>query len=207
MEKRLTTQISGSQEWNTLKVNLKTILSGKWRYYYCLKVAMFCNFKQAERGRIEDNRVDVCLYLLPPTGHGVKKIDMESLKRIQAWNINFLASTKLNLFAGICDCNTLCCKGWQFYKRGVNGTETESIIQVFISVFFNIIYCSKIKQQLKQNKVANHSLSPHLGSMMPLSLIGSNTSMETKYGQRLRVRKYPWGTVNTEDEVNRVLCI
>ena len=51
---------------------------------------MFCNFYQAEREPIEDKRVDVCLYMLPPTGHGIKKIDLESLKRIQAWEKSFL---------------------------------------------------------------------------------------------------------------------
>ena len=27
--------------------------------------------------------MDVCLYLLPPTGHGIKRVDMETIKRIQ----------------------------------------------------------------------------------------------------------------------------
>ena len=45
---------------------------------------VFCNFFKAERESIEDKRVDVCLYMLPPTGHGIKKVDIESLKRIQA---------------------------------------------------------------------------------------------------------------------------
>merc|ERR1711860_31927 len=121
---------------------------------------------KAERGKIEDKRGDVCLYLLPPTGHGVKKIDMESLKRIQ----NFVT---------VIPCVA----------------KADSFIE---EELFELK--QQIKQQLKQNKVANHSLSPHLSSKMPLSLIGSNTSMETKYGGSIQVRKYPWGTVNTEDE-------
>merc|ERR1719150_2825658 len=39
---------------------------------------------QATRDKVEDPRViDVCIYLLPPTGHGAKRADLECLRRIQ----------------------------------------------------------------------------------------------------------------------------
>ena len=42
---------------------------------------------QAERDRVVDGRQHVCLYLLSPTGHGLKKHDIECLKRIQVVTI------------------------------------------------------------------------------------------------------------------------
>ena len=38
---------------------------------------------RAERAGVSDSRVDVCLYLLSPTGHSLKKHDIEALKRLQ----------------------------------------------------------------------------------------------------------------------------
>ena len=72
--KYLESQLENYFEWE-MKVSLFIVL----KFF-----TVFCNFYQAEREPIEDKRVDVCLYLLPPTGHGIKKIDIESLKRIQA---------------------------------------------------------------------------------------------------------------------------
>ena len=38
---------------------------------------------RVERGFVEDTRVHACLYFLAPTGHGMKRLDLEVMKRLQ----------------------------------------------------------------------------------------------------------------------------
>ena len=46
-----------------------------------------------------DGRVDVCLYLLPPTGHSLKKHDIEALKRLQVTlNLQMISGINIGLF-------------------------------------------------------------------------------------------------------------
>ena len=51
---------------------------------------------KAERAGESDRRVDVCLYLLSPTGHSLKKHDIEALKRLQV-KVNFQMISRINI--------------------------------------------------------------------------------------------------------------
>ena len=42
-----------------------------------------------------------------------------------------------------------------------------------------------------------------INDCLPLAMVGSNTFIENEKGQRVRVRKYPWGTVFIENRVNK----
>ena len=51
---------------------------------------------KAERAGESDRRVDVCLYLLSPTGHSLKKHDIEALKRLQVkLNLQMISRIKI----------------------------------------------------------------------------------------------------------------
>ena len=148
--------------------------------------------------------MDVCLYLLPPTGHGIKRVDMETLKRIQVGTMFFKQKIKPAyriwlLWFPVLQKLTVLLKR-SYLSRN---SKYKNEIKRFFNPFLKFVIL-KIKHQLKLNKVANSSFFPHLNSILPLSLIGSNTTIKTKDGQNLRVRKYPWGIVNTEDEVEKL---
>ena len=42
-----------------------------------------------------------------------------------------------------------------------------------------------------------------INDCLPLAMVGSNTFIENEKGQRVRVRKYPWGTVFIENKVSK----
>ena len=66
-----------------LESQLDNYFEWEMKVLLLLKVQCLTTLFQAVRGSTDDRRVDVCLYLLPPTGHGIKKVDLEFLKRIQ----------------------------------------------------------------------------------------------------------------------------
>ena len=51
---------------------------------------------KAVRPAVSDSRVDVCLYLLSPTGHSLKKHDIEALKRLQV-KLKFQMISRINI--------------------------------------------------------------------------------------------------------------
>ena len=57
---------------------MKKIIISNW-----LRLVNIPPFLQAVREGESERRVEVCLYLLAPTGHSLKKYDIEALKRLQ----------------------------------------------------------------------------------------------------------------------------
>ena len=62
--------------------------------------------------------------------------------------------------------------------------------------------------QIQENDISIYQFSeeedhPHqsIMSKLPFCVVGSNTVVTNSVGVRVRGRRYPWGTVNIEDQV------
>ena len=55
---------------------------------------------------------------------------------------------------------------------------------------------------LKENPIFLYKFTDDtINYSLPLAIVGSNTFVENEKGGRVRVRKYPWGTVFIENKV------
>lgn len=130
------------------------------------------------RKNIQDNRVHCCLYFIPPYGHGLRQIDIETMKRLHQ---------KVNIVPVIAKADTLTApEVWKLKQRILADIE-ENQIQIYQFPECDSDEDEEFQQQDRELKAA-----------VPFSVIGSNTVIEVG-GTRVRGRQYPWGVVEVEN--------
>ena len=62
--------------------------------------------------------------------------------------------------------------------------------------------------QIEENEISiykfpedEESNKPSIMSKLPFAVVGSNVVVTNHNGEKVRGRRYPWGTVNIEDQV------
>ncbi|KAK9360587.1 Septin-domain-containing protein [Lipomyces starkeyi] len=128
-------------------------------------------------GRI-DMRVHACLYFIRPTGHTLKPLDVEVMKRL---------CTRVNLIPVIAKADTLSQHELQKFKERIRSVMDAQGIQV---------YCPPIEED---NPAAAEETKEIISSM-PFSVIGSETDVETPDGRIVKGRQYLWGVAEVENE-------
>lgn len=111
-----------------------------------------------------DTRVHVCLYLLPPTGHTLKSVDLVTMRAIHQ---------KVNLVPVIAKADTV----------------TKAELAAFKAL---------IGRELEANGIETYC-PEELKPLFPLAVIGSKEEI-LMGSERVRVRQYPWGIVEVENE-------
>lgn len=125
-----------------------------------------------------DMRVHACLYFITPTGHTLKPLDIEVMKRL---------STRVNLIPVIAKADTMLPRDLHLFKERVREVIRVHNIQVFAPPLDAIDEAS-----------AEHARA--LMSSMPFSVIGSTEDVRTPDGRVVRGREYPWGVSEVENE-------
>ncbi|CAM0136319.1 unnamed protein product [Umbelopsis sp. WA50703] len=126
------------------------------------------------RSPIDDTRVHVCLYFIPPTGHALKTMDAETMQQL---------SSIVNLIPIIAKADTMTKQEKKLFKE----TILESLEHHNIP-----IYPTSYKE--------HHEALTHLEQHIPFAIIGSDT-MVRKDGKTVRSRQYDWGVVEVENEL------
>lgn len=128
---------------------------------------------------IEDKRVHCCLYFIQPTGHRLKTIDIEFMKRLQ---------NKVNLIPVIAKADCL----------------TKEELYPFKANIIEDMIANKIKMfEFPEKNTINGNCQDldglcDLRDRVPFAVVSSNCIYEEN-GRKFRGRKYEWGTVNTEN--------
>jgi len=127
-----------------------------------------------ERVEVPDTRVHACLYFIAPTGHGLKPLDIQFMKRIHE---------KVNIIPviGKADACT---------HREVDLFKAKILVQLEINEIR--IYDFPESELRTENN--------WMRSLLPFAVVGSNTTITTEDGTKFRGREYPWGVVNIEDQ-------
>lgn len=134
--------------------------------------------KQPHRQDKKDLRVHACLYFIRPTGHSLKPLDIEIMKKL---------STRVNLVPVIAKSDTLAPAELEAFKARIREViETQDIN----------IYTPPL--DVEDPASAEHS--KQLIEAMPFAIIGSEADVEVSPGNFVRGRKYPWGVVEVENE-------
>ncbi|KAI4140607.1 MAG: hypothetical protein L6R39_005727 [Caloplaca ligustica] len=125
-----------------------------------------------------DLRVHACLYFIRPTGHTLKPLDIEVMKRL---------SSRVNLIPVIAKADTLSPADLARFKHRIrNVIEAQGIR----------IYQPPLEED--DEGAAQHARS--LISAMPFAVIGSEKDVKTLDGKVVKGRQYAWGVAEVENE-------
>lgn len=147
-----------------------------------------------------DLRVHACLYFIRPTGHTLKPLDIEVMKRL---------CSRVNLIPVIAKADTLSPADLAKFKSRVSTpivyiTLTQRIhanmqfpkIRAVIEAQNIKIYQPPIEED--DEAAAQHARS--LMAAMPFAVIGSEKDVKTNDGRIVKGRQYSWGVAEVENE-------
>nr|XP_023013418.1 septin-7 [Leptinotarsa decemlineata] len=123
-----------------------------------------------------DQRVHCCLYFIQPSGHGLKSLDIEFMKRL---------CDKVNIIPVIAKADTLTDDECSLFKRQILNEITQHKIKIY-----EFPDTSEDDEELKLNK--------SLKDRVPFAVVGSNAVIEVD-GKKVRGRRYPWGIAEVEN--------
>lgn len=124
---------------------------------------------------LEDSRVHCCLYLLPPTGHGLRAIDLITMKQLD---------NKVNLIPIIAKSDMITKSELTKLKSKINSEILNNGIKIY-----------KFPTDDQEVKEINTKMN----EVTPFAVVASHDF--AKVGTKLvRARQYPWGTVQVENE-------
>ncbi|PWN33512.1 Septin 3 [Meira miltonrushii] len=128
--------------------------------------------------RFRDNRVHALLYFITPTGHSLREMDIELMRRL---------SPKVNVIPVIGKADTMTHSERAEFKKRV----MEDIEHYGIPVY-NFPYDV---EEDDEETIADNS---ELRGMMPFAIIGSEEEVVMN-GEPVRARTYPWGIVEVDN--------
>lgn len=134
--------------------------------------------QQPRRTHKKDLRVHACLYFIRPTGHSLKPLDIEVMKRL---------STRVNLIPVIAKSDTLAPQELDAFKSRIRDVIEAQDINIYTPPF-------------DYDDPAGAEHAKQLIEAMPFAVIGSEDEYEVAPGQYSRGRRYPWGLVEVEND-------
>jgi cell division control protein 11 len=128
--------------------------------------------------RFRDNRVHALLYFITPTGHGLRELDIELMKRL---------SPRVNVIPVIGKADSMTPAELAEFKKLV----MEDIEHYRIPVY-NFPY------DIEEDDEDTVEENAELRGLMPFAIVGSEEVVEIG-GRRVRARQYPWGVVEVDN--------
>ncbi|XP_015780230.1 PREDICTED: septin-7-like [Acropora digitifera] len=128
-----------------------------------------------------DDRVHCCLYFIAPTGHCLKPLDIEFMKRLH---------NKVNIVPVIAKADTLTQEECSKFKKKILKEIEENDIGIY-----------KFPELGGEDDEDVAAVS--MKDRIPFAVVGSNTVLEVN-GRRVRARVYPWGVA--EDIEQNCYC-
>merc|ERR1712045_500280 len=139
---------------------------------------------RVHRVQMPDTRVHVCLYFIAPSGHGLKPLDVEFMKRLH---------DKVNVVPVIGKSDTMTPEEIGHFKRQIMNQIVQAKIRIYEfpedELMGNGINATEDHDR-KENK--------KMKERVPFAIVGSNCLIENADGKKVRGRKYPWGIVDIE---------
>ncbi|GAA5974014.1 hypothetical protein JCM11641_008213 [Rhodosporidiobolus odoratus] len=134
--------------------------------------------QQPQRVSKLDLRVHACLYFIRPTGHTLKPLDIEIMKRL---------GTRVNLIPIVAKADTMTPADLARFKESVRAVIAAQGIR---------IYTPPVESD--DESAAEHARV--LAAAMPFSIIGSTDEVQTPDGRAVKGRQYLWGVAEVENE-------
>ncbi|KAK0264975.1 Septin spn4 [Friedmanniomyces endolithicus] len=139
--------------------------------------------QQPKRQDKIDLRVHACLYFIRPTGHTLKPLDIEVMKRL---------SSRVNLIPVIAKADTLSPHDLARFKHRMLPPQIRAVIEAQgIKIY---------TPPLEEDDEAGLQHARSLIAAMPFSVIGSERDVNTPDGRTVKGRQYAWGVAEVENE-------
>ncbi|CAG8041525.1 unnamed protein product [Penicillium salamii] len=128
--------------------------------------------------RFRDNRVHVLLYFITPTGHGLRELDIELMKRL---------SPRVNVIPVIGKADSL---------TPAELAESKKLIMEDIEHYRIPVY--NFPYDIEEDDEDTVEENAELRGLMPFAIVGSEDFVEID-DRKVRARQYPWGVVEVEN--------
>uniref|UniRef100_A0A673NCF5 Septin-9-like n=1 Tax=Sinocyclocheilus rhinocerous TaxID=307959 RepID=A0A673NCF5_9TELE len=129
--------------------------------------------------RIPDSRVHCCIYFIPPTGHCLRPLDVEFMRRL---------SKVVNIVPVIAKADTLTLEERDFFKKKIRQELRANGIDVYPQKEFD-------------EDAEDRTINEKIREMIPFAVVGSDQEYQVN-GRRLLGRKTKWGTIEVENIVH-----
>ncbi|XP_067273958.1 septin 9a isoform X1 [Pseudorasbora parva] len=126
--------------------------------------------------RIPDSRVHCCIYFIPPTGHCLRPLDVEFMRRL---------SKVVNIVPVIAKADTLTLEERDFFKKKIREELRANGIDVYPQKEFD-------------EDAEDRTINEKIREMIPFAVVGSDQEYQVN-GRRLLGRKTKWGTIEVEN--------
>ncbi|GFO15118.1 septin-4 [Plakobranchus ocellatus] len=130
------------------------------------------------RRNIVDNRVHCCLYFISPYGHGLRQIDVQTMRKLH---------NKVNIVPLIAKADILTKQELKAMKDRVMDEIEQHKIRIYEFPDCDSDEDEDFKQQDRELKAS-----------IPFAVVGCNTVVEAG-GKKIRGRAYPWGIVEVDN--------
>jgi septin 7 len=167
-----------------------------------------------QRSRIMDNRIHACIYFIPPTGHSLRQLDVEFMRRL---------GPRVNLIPVIAKSDTLTEEEVREFKQRVYMTifllfstlhmlVILHVLPVYLTLCFNHL-CSQILDDISFNRIQIYQPPVYedddsetvneiseITSKIPFAVVGASREITSSDGRKIRGRAYPWGIIEVDNE-------
>ncbi|KAJ7220226.1 Septin [Mycena pura] len=130
------------------------------------------------RSKIVDTRVHACIYFIQPTGHSLKQIDIEFMRRLH---------DKVNLIPVIAKADTMT----EDEIADAKALITSDLAFHGIRIFQPPIYDDDDAESIAEAEA--------LARAAPFAVVGAARAVRTPDGRAVRGRAYPWGVVEVDN--------
>ena len=134
---------------------------------------------RVNRSKLVDNRVHACLYFVQPTGHALRPIDIEFMRRLHQ---------KVNLIPVIAKSDTQTDEEIVAFKQRILADIAHHQIEIYRAP----VYDNEDEETVTENEEIERKI--------PFAVVGSNAEVDTPDGRRVRGRAYPWGVIEVDNE-------
>ncbi|CCK68863.1 septin CDC12 KNAG_0B04280 [Huiozyma naganishii CBS 8797] len=155
--------------------------------------------QQPYRGVKFDLRVHAVLYFIKPTGHGLKPLDIETMKRL---------ATRANLIPVIAKSDTLTAQELATFKSRIRQVIEAQEIRIFTPPLDSSSlgggddepagHGDSTPVATQDTAAIEHARQ--LIESMPFAIVGSEKKFDDGKGTMVAARKYPWGLVEVEND-------
>ncbi|MCJ1369868.1 Septin spn4 [Loxospora ochrophaea] len=125
-----------------------------------------------------DLRVHACLYFIRPTGHSLKPLDIEVMKRL---------SSRVNLIPVVAKADTLSLSDLAKFKQRIRAAIEAQGIKIY-------------QPPEEEDDEGAARFARELKAAMPFAVIGSEKDVKTHDGRVVKGRQYIWGIAEVEND-------
>ncbi|CCG81294.1 Cell division control protein 3 [Taphrina deformans PYCC 5710] len=133
----------------------------------------------ANRRDIRDDRIHACIFFIDPTGHALKPIEIEFMRRLHH---------RVNLIPVIAKADTMTEQEIINFKARVLADIAFHKIRIFQAPR----YALDDEETVQENQ--------EIMNKIPFAIVGSNNFVQNSAGKSVRGRQYPWGVIEVDNE-------